>query len=122
MRHRIVSGTGFGNPEPALLTNTGNVDKEFAEAAIKAYFEDWEGFDYDVTDDVVKVGIEPAYQYDKLKILEIHRDKSKSSIRHGKAWGAYGSKLVSTVKTYGEYKRRNKFVKFVDEWHGRLFK
>lgn len=122
MRHRIVSGTGFGNPEPELLKNKGSLNKRFAKAALKEYFEYWDGFDYDISEDVVKIGIEPAYQYDKLRIIEINRDKAKSSIRYGKAFGPYGSRLVGRTKLYSEYKYKSKFVKFVDEWHERLFK
>lgn len=121
MRHRLVYGTGFGNPDPHILSNTGVIDKAFAEAVLKEYFEYWEWFDYDVTQDLVRVGVEPAYQYEKLRIIEINKDKAKSSIRYGKAFGPYGSGLVGRTKLYSDYKYKSKFVKFVDEWHERLF-
>jgi len=121
MRHRIVSGTGLGNPEKALLDNQGEVNREFADAAIVAYFSWWGGFDYQVGPDYVAVGIEPSYQYEKLKILHINKDKNKSFIQMGKAWGGYGSQVVKTTKFYSDYKYRGKFVKFVDQWHAVLF-
>ena len=120
MRHRICNILGLGNPDPELLDNKGNLNKEFADAVLATYFKDT-GFDFHIDEEAVQVGIEPAYQYGKLRIITIHKDKSKSFHRSGKSWGGYGSKLVSTTKTYAEYKRRRKFVKFVDEWHAKLF-
>lgn len=121
MRHRIVSGTGLGNPDPVRLNNKGRLNKKFAEAVAEAYF-DHEGFDYEVTPHSVKVGVEPSYQYEPLKIIEINKIKAKSKITQGKSFGGYGSQVVSSSRIYSEYKYRSKFIKFVDAWHGRLFK
>jgi hypothetical protein len=121
MRHRLVSGTGLGNPEKAELTNQGKLNKKFAEDALKAYFEQYEGFDFKVTDALVLVGIEPSYQYDPMLIISIERDKNKSYIKRGKAWGPYGSQVVKSIKYYGDYKLKSKFVKFVDKWHQEFF-
>jgi hypothetical protein len=121
MRHRIVSGMGLGNPDEVLLENKGQINKEFADDAIASYFEDEEGFDFQVEEDSVTIGIEPAYQYDKLKIVQINKDKSKSYIQRGKAWGPYGSQIAKNTTVYGDYRKRSKFVKFVDKWHEVLF-
>lgn len=121
MRHRMVSGTGLGNPEPAQLTNKGTINKEFADEAIEAYFYREEGFDFNVSKEAVTIGIEPSYQYDSLLIVHIDKDKSKSYIQRGKAWGPYGSQVVKSTKIYGDYKNKSKFVKFVDKWHKKLF-
>jgi hypothetical protein len=122
MRHRIVSGTGLGNPDPVILDNKGEVPKDFADEAIETYFKKWEGFDFAINKDFVMIGIEPSYQYDRMKLVQINRDKSKSFIQQGRAWGCYGSQITKSTKTYGEYKRKSKFVRFVDKWYDVLFK
>lgn len=121
MRHRIVTGTGFGNSAPVLLDNRGEINKEFAAAALKEYFEREEGFDFQLNKKYVNIGLEPAYQYERLKIISINKDKDKSFIMTGKAWGPYGSQIAKSQKSYSEYKYNSKFVKFVDKWHEVLF-
>jgi hypothetical protein len=122
VRHRIVSGTfGIGNAEPELLNNKGEINKEFADEAIAIYFHEEEGFDFQIGEDYVMIGIEPSYQYDELKIIKIHKDKSKSFLQRGKAWGPYGTQIAKNTNIYGEYKNKGKFVKFVDKWHATLF-
>lgn len=119
MRHRIFSGNGLGNPDKVLLNNKGNLNNEFADAALVEYFS--EGFDFQISGDSIAIGIEPAYQYDRLKIISIHKNKENSYIRTGKAWGPYGSQIVSSVKIYKDYKNNSKFIRFVDKWHAVLF-
>lgn len=121
MRHRMVSGTGLGNPDPVLLDNKGTINSEFAEDAIVAYFSDEEGFDFQIHPNQISIGIEPTYQGDNLKIITIHRDKLLSSIETGRAWGPYGSGIAKTKRSYDEYKTKSKFIKFVDKWHPILF-
>lgn len=121
MRHRLVSGTGLGNPQEAELDNQGTMNKEYADEAIEVYFSKEEGFDFQINEEFVAIGIEPSYQYDLLKIISINKDKSKSYIQRGRAWGPYGSQVVKNTRTYGEYKAKGKFVKFVDKWHAILF-
>lgn len=121
MRHRMVSGTGLGNPDEVLLDNQGAIDVKFAKEALDTYFSNEEGFDFKITPNVVNVGLEPAYQYEKLKIISINKDKSKSYIQTGKAWGPYGSQIAKNTKVYADYKNKSKFIKFVDKWHSVLF-
>lgn len=122
MRHRIVHGTGFGNPDPEILDNHGpKPPKDLAEKVIELYFKDTEGFDYAWGKNTLRIGIEPAYQFDPLKVITIHKTKKKSTITTGHAFGCYGSGIRSKTKTYSEYKYKSKFVKFIDEAHLRLF-
>jgi len=123
MRHRIASGFGLGNPDPELLDNNGPKlpTKKFADEAIELYFKHWDGFDFHIDDDSIRIGIEPSYQDDPLKIISIQKDKQQSYIQTGKAWGGYGSQITSKTKHYNEYKYKSKFVKFVDKWHPILF-
>lgn len=123
MRHRLITHSiGLGNAEPAILDNQGNLNPAFAQDAIETYFADFTGFDFKVEKNVVTIGIEPAYQYESLKIISINKDKSKSYIETGVAWGPYGSGIAKTTKKYSDYKNKTKFVKFVDKWHSVLFK
>lgn len=121
-RHRIGGiNNGLGNPEKAVLDNTGKINKQFADAAIEVYFQKWEGFDFKVDKDLVAVGIEPTYQGDPLKIVTIRRDKSQSTIQEGKAFGYYGSGVRQATRVYANFKYNSKFKRFVDQWHPILF-
>lgn len=124
MRHRIggVHVTGMGNPDPVILDNKGKLNKDFADEVLALYFEDFEGYDFKVTKKGVTVGIEPAYQFEKLRIIHIAKDKGESYIRYGKAFGYYGTNIVGKPKFYKDYKLNSKFKRLVDKYHGILFK
>lgn len=121
MKHRISNVTGFGANAEVLLDNKGEINKDFADDAINKFFAEWEGFDFTAQNNIVSVGIEPTYQYDKLRIVTINKDKNHSTYTTGKSFGPYGSQVVSRTKIYSEYKRKSKFIKFVDKWHSILF-
>jgi hypothetical protein len=74
-----------------------------------------------VNENCVMVGIEPAYQYQRLLIITIHKNKELSFIRDGYAWGGYGSGVRQKTKFYGEFKRSCQFTRFVDKWHTYMF-
>lgn len=118
----MVSGTGFGNPDPAILDNKGKVNKKYADFLLNNYFSEIGGFDFKVTSQYVDVGIEPSYQGDPLLIIRISKNKGSSFIKRGKAWGPYGSRITSSMKHYSEYKYNSKFKKMIDEFHSILFK
>lgn len=122
MRHRMVKGLGFGNPDPVILDNKGKLHDEFALRVLGEFFSDFEYFDYHVDKDKVIVGIEPAYQYEKLRIICITKNKKNSYIRHGKAMGPYGSKILGPTRYYRDYVRNSKFKRLVDDFHSKLFK
>jgi len=119
MRRRIAGSFGLGNPDKELLSNRGRLPKAFVNAVKRTFFK--EGFDFEIQEDAVAVGVEPTYQDDPLKIIVINKDKSKSYVRRGKAFGLYGSQVVATIKYYDDYKYKSKFIKFVDTWHQKLF-
>ena len=125
MRHRITNlNTGLGNPLPELLDNKGKIPpkiKEMLKKATELYFKKWGGCDYSVEETGIKFGIEPAYQYENLKIIKIEKTKENSYIQTGRAFGSYGSGIRSTRKYYGEYEKCCKFTKFIDKWHSKLF-
>jgi hypothetical protein len=118
MKHRLVNN-GLGANAEVHLNNKGIINKEFADAALD--FLGLEGFDFQVDDDSVSVGIEPTYQYEDLKIITIARNKKHSTYVTGRAWGPYGSQVVKRTRRMGDYSRQSKFTKFVDEWHSFLF-
>lgn len=120
MKHRISTVLG-SNATRFDLDNKGRIEKTLADLAIEAYFEHWEGFDFKVTKNFVNIGIEPSYQSDPLRVVTIHRNKKKSSITEGRAFGYYGSGVRKKTRVYGDYKYNSKFVRFIDEAHRILF-
>lgn len=127
MRHRITSGfsTGLGNPSKEILTNKGDITfavKRMLLEATNLYFKKWGGCDYDIEENKIKFGIEPAYQFENLKIIVLNRKKETSFMQTGIAWGTYGSGIASKYRFYSNYKRNGKFKKFIDRWHSKVFK
>jgi len=127
MRHRIggASHTGLGNPNNERLNNCGNLTKpikSMMREAIKLYFPKYEYCDFDIEEGRIEFGIEPAYMYDREKIICIDRDKDRSWISDGKAWGAYGTDVVRTTRYYRDYKNKCKFTRFIDKWHKKIYK
>jgi len=126
MRHRIGSAglTGLGNSSPASLNNNKSLNsiiKKMLNDAIKLYFKKWNGCDYQINQDEISFGIEPAYMYEDLKIISINKDIARSYIRTGRAFDVYGSGIRSTTKIYRDYKKKCQFKNFIDEWHPKLF-
>ena len=124
MRHRIGMAEQTcigGNSSPCLLNNKGKINKVFADDAIKTYFEPWGGVDYEISHDEISVGIEPTYAGDNLLIISIHKNKDNSYIQRGHAFGYWGSGICSKKRLYKDYKRKGKFIRFVDKWHSKLF-
>lgn len=122
MRHRIVNGTGFGNPNPVILDNKGKIRTDLGNDVLKTYFSKEEYCDYTRKKDFILLGVEPAYQYEDLKVICIHRDINKSYIETGRAFGPYGSGIRATTKFYGDYKYNCKFTRFINKWHSKLFR
>ncbi len=118
MKRRITSIVGLGSGAKDLLTNNGGLNEKFAIDVTNEYFEE---FDYQVDRDQIMVGIEPTYQDDLLKIVAINRNIGLSSITRGKAWGPYGTQIGKTSRFYKNYKKKSKFINFVDRWHPVLF-
>jgi hypothetical protein len=120
MQRRLVNN-GLGANTKVLLDNKGEINKEFADAALAEYFAKEKGYDFQITEDSITIGIEPTYMFDKLKLISINKDKSKSYIKKGIAFGAYGSQILGKPKAYSQYKRKCKFTLFVDKWHKVLY-
>jgi hypothetical protein len=131
MRRRIgdAGATGLGNPVPELISgrSTGDEQREnLIRAAAKECYETFGFKQYGYCDageegNEVRLGVEPAYQYEHLKLIIVAREKDCSRFITGRAWGAWGSEIASTMREYGDYKRRSKFVRFIDKWHPRLY-
>ena len=120
----ISALTGLGNPDMAILSNKGRlapIVKKMASEAIGLYFKKWGGCDYEIGDNEIKLGIEPAYQFEDLKIIVLYRRKESSYLRTGRAFGIYGSGIKSKYRFYSDYKIKCKFKKFVDKWHPKIF-
>lgn len=127
MRHRIGGAhTGLGNSAPAQLQNNWSGDKSFDKhlknlfsEAIKTFplMKQSQGCDFQLEKDRISFGIEPAYQHDELEIVIININKTLSYHQRGHAWGAYGSQIVTTTKSYNDYIYKSKFIRFIDKWH-----
>jgi len=125
-------GTGLGNPSPCKLdgkkTEDPILDRLISIVSEEAYAEFFKDTPMDLgfvdaqhRDDEITMGVEATYQGENLKILCIHREKGYSYLETGHAWGLWGSDITSTRRYYKDYKRRSKFIKFVDRWHAKFF-
>ena len=123
----IAACTGLGGGMPAALNNswTGiekidSVIKEMLGEAVLLFFKEYEGADFAIMQDdnniIVVVGIEPSYKFEHLKTIRISSDVTQCYKRDGIAWGFYGTGIAHKTKTYGEYTRKSKFVRFAEKW------
>jgi len=123
MRHRMGVGgiTGFGNPRQARLRNNKQFltkeIKQFCKDSLKEYFSKDGWLDFDIEENRITVGQEPAYMYEHLNILCLQKEKGNSFFQTGIAWGGYGSSIAITTKFYKNYKYKSKFIRFIDKWH-----
>ena len=126
MRHRICNMfTGMGNSEPVKLDNNVKLKNKkfwdcFLEDVMKNFktMKEFKGFDFHLSENGFKFGIEPAYQYDDLQIIYFDfNNKDVCYLHQGRAFGFYGSRVVHTLKCYYEYKLKSKFIRFVDKWY-----
>lgn len=124
MRHRICNGIGLGSGDPVILSNNGSLRKcsfwdDFLNDAIKNFktIANYNGFDFYIDKKRFCFGIEPSYQYDDLQVICFcFADKNECSLEQGRAWGIYGTHIVTKKVLYKDYKRKSKFVKFIDKW------
>lgn len=124
MRHRICNLTGFGNSEPIKLDNNIDISKSsFWDGFLKdaqlnfKTIDEYEGFDFHITNNGFTFGIEPSYQLDSLQIIHFDfNNKQDCYLEQGVAFGVYGSRCVTKIKKYSEYKTRSKFIRFIDKW------
>lgn len=123
MRHRLCVNTGLGNPNKEILDNNFKLPKslhKFADEFINTFSlpRQYQGFDYSLNDVIFRLGIEPAYEGEYLEMIYFDlSDKTNCCWIKGIAKGAYGTGIRKTYKFYGEYKRKSKFIKFIDKWY-----
>lgn len=137
MRHRLTESfsIGLGNPAECLLDNEWSDNEILNEAvkkimdnAITEYFEEQVrcyggidfGFAVSETGIYFKFGYEPAYKYQKLRIITLCTTKELSCIQEGIAFGFYGSGILQKIKYYKDYKYKSKFIRCIDKWHAEL--
>lgn len=125
MQHRISYMLGLGSPERPRLNNNITIPKDefwtkFLVDCIDNFgpIAEYKGFDLHLSEMGFLFGIEPSYQYDDVLIIGImFSDKRNCFIERGKAFGSYGSKQLTKIKVYADYKRQSKFIKFIDKWY-----
>ena len=128
MYHRISTNTGFGNSFPCELDNNVKLEQcQFWDSFLEdcknnfKVIENYNGFDLSLSKEVFAFGIEPSYKYDDLQIIYIDlNDKGGCAIREGRAWGYYGSHTLTKIRFYRDYKKRSKFIRFIDKWYDKL--
>ena len=122
MRHRN-NFTGLGNPNDEILPNNFDFPKElkdFADDFIDNFKvpKEYNGFDFSFWNSQLRVGIEPTYAGEELEIVCFDLDdKSNCWWSTGMSFGGYGTGIRSSIKFYGDYKKKGKFVKFIDKWY-----
>jgi len=126
MRHRLIGNmyTGLGNPSPPIMDNNWSNNeslnmflKNMGDEAINLYFKELGGFDFQINDESITIGFEPAYKYDKLKLIHFNKNKSLCYYQTGISFGYYGSGIVSKTRYYKEYVKSSKFKNFIDKWY-----
>lgn len=128
MRHRICDITGLGNSFPCELDNNIKLEQcEFWDKFLIDCIENFKtianynGFDLSLSKDIFAFGIEPSYKYDDLQIIYIDlKNKGGCAIREGRAWGYYGTHTLTKIRFYKDYKKRSKFIRFIDKWYDEL--
>lgn len=118
MKYRICDYTGLGGNAEVYLDRQGNIPED-AIAEIVEIFNN--GCDWHSEKDYIAFGIEPTYQGDRLYIFYVKRDINESFILRGKAWGAYGTNVVKTIKKFSDYKYKSKLVKAITRIHHYYF-
>jgi hypothetical protein len=135
MKRRMGIGaiTGLGGGGPSLIDGKETPDnklnkliKQCSKEAYMIFFKGTEDHDWGFVDAAkdeyeIKIGIEPSYQYEPLKMLCITLHKEFSYISTGIAFGLYGTGIRQRKRIYRYYKRNSKFIKFVDKWHKKLW-
>lgn len=131
MKHRGgAEYTGLGGNAEVLISckNTSKKVKDslLNEIAKDCYttfsFEEKFGYcEAGFDGEEARFGAEPSYQFDDLKLIIIAKDKNESRYVTGRAVGAWASAIQQKVRSYGDYSRKSKFIRFVDKWHEKLF-
>ena len=67
----------------------------------------------------IAIGVSPRYIEEKLDIIIIEKDISKSKYVTGFSRGYYGSTILSKEKSYNSMVR-GKAKEFIDKWHNQL--
>lgn len=128
MKRRIIGNviTGLGRSSEHILNNQWTNDDKFNEILKQCFEEaietfkplnDYGGLDFNIDNNVIKFGYEPTYMHEHLYVISINlKDKDKCYFENGISWGAYGTDIAYNTKFYLEYKRKCKFVKFIDKW------
>jgi len=131
MRHRIgaSASTGLGGTSaPPFIPNNRSGSKErdkliqkCSKEACGLFFKSFGYCGAGVDGDEIRIGIEPAYQYEPLKLIILSPELDDCALITGRAVGAWASRVISTRRDYGDYKKASKFTRFVEKWHLILF-
>lgn len=118
-RKDFINGKSTGDPRMDLLIN------EFSRNVYVSFFKgtklDHGYVDAGKEEYQIRVGIEPTYMYEYLKMIVIDVQKEMSYVVIGYAYGPYGTGIAENRRFYQDYKRKSKFIRLIDKWHPILF-
>jgi hypothetical protein len=67
------------------------------------------------------MGRRPHYQYEKGLMFHINKNLNESAYTRMKAWGDWGSGVVSTEFLYKNFKRKSKYRTLIENLHKIIF-
>lgn len=140
MRYRIGGiETGLGrsigtdynldNKEEGLTKEQLDLADKIAKEYLKEFAYWWtddmseEGYsaDFGFSDNRFFVGWEPSYMYDPLNVVCFDLNNKEESWRTwGKAFGPWGKNIVCETKHYKDYKKKTKYIKFIDKYYDKI--
>ena len=107
--------------QPTKNKKKNELLKKCAKDCYKTFFKstklDYKGCDIGIGYDGIRIGIEPTYMYEPLKMITINEDKGMSMYSTGYAYGAWASSINRTDRYYKNGKTKSKFIRFIDKWH-----
>lgn len=133
MKRRLGAAalTGLGSRDKGVLDNKYTDNVVFNERCIKAakslidevpLFIEMCGCDFKLVDGVsATFGIEATYQHDKTYFVHINKNIDESYVERGYAFGLYGTNVVSSRKTYGDFRRTSATTKLIKKYYAIIF-
>jgi len=122
--HTGLGGTSAPEVIPSARSGSKERDaliRECSKDAFVLFFESFGYCDAGVDGNEIRIGIEPAYQFEPLKVIVLTPDINECAFITGRAVGLWASAVISKIKMFCDYKNKSKFVRFIEKWHPILF-
>lgn len=130
MRHRMgcAAATGLGRKSGTDFCLWNNKEEVKSKAQYDLLYRMANDFgkqfldskycpDFGIKKNWITIGVEPSYQWDYLRVIHFAPDDiNKCLIEYGTAFGPYGTKVAFKQKFFSDYKRKNKYTRFINKW------